>query len=643
MNFKSRGEIATTLTLITLGLMVAGAIAGSRLSQTGPRLESQAITPPSNSCAGNSCLIPGSFCTTCLNPKEQQSCPAGYGVTKVYTCKNFKWQEPPDYLECQAPCAPPAATPQPTSPPSQPTPPPAICGDACTQCILNNRSDILPFYRNNGWDISCNNHNAIVSDWCSVDDLGCRQIQNTTCSSACTGVVRCTGFNFFDGPTNGATLIAGKTYRLEGWARACTSPSGQGFRHALDLHLCQGSSCNYIGAASASDRPDTVSYCGTTQPNQNGWYFDWVIPSDLAGTYTIKAANIATDQKDASGNFKCINWSEKTVSILPATPTPTPICLIPEGCNSPTPPILTPTPTPRLCLQVFTPARNKLTGVCKLFPTSCLPDGWVADRSCVPSPTPPIFTPTPTPICLIPEGCNSPTPPIFTTRPNPPTGLRANCNQTGTRASFLWDRTQDSIEWAVRVNDTENGWEGYIPLPGDSVDDHISAAPNSNTVIYERDTIPGHTYTWWVHGINSSGWSEGTQGPDLICPTDPSVSLPSTATDKIGTLIPPIDPSICEGEGGKCIARAQCVASDPNAIVEAFRGCPIEQICCKSSSKAGGGEIVTGSTNPDFAQAIDCFSKELCNPLQISLFINQLNRWTGLQIQPCEVPCEFKE
>jgi|LGOV01.1.fsa_nt_gb hypothetical protein len=43
----------------------------------------------------------------------------------------------------------------------------------CTQCILSIRPDILPFYERNGWDISPENHNNIIDNWCGIDPPGC--------------------------------------------------------------------------------------------------------------------------------------------------------------------------------------------------------------------------------------------------------------------------------------------------------------------------------------------------------------------------------------------------------------------------------------------------------------------------------------
>jgi hypothetical protein len=40
-------------------------------------------------------------------------------------------------------------------------------------------------------------------------------------------------------------------------------------------------------------------------------------------------------------------------------------------------------PPPEVCIQVITPARNPLTGECRVFPTPCdVPDGWVRVASC---------------------------------------------------------------------------------------------------------------------------------------------------------------------------------------------------------------------------------------------------------------------
>lgn len=50
-------------------------------------------------------------------------------------------------------------------------------------------------------------------------------------------------------------------------------------------------------------------------------------------------------------------------------------------------PILSPSPTGNVCVQVITPARNSRTRECHTFPDACLPEGWVRDESCNLTPT----------------------------------------------------------------------------------------------------------------------------------------------------------------------------------------------------------------------------------------------------------------
>lgn len=63
---------------------------------------------------------------------------------------------------------------------------PGSCGNVCTQCVLSQRTDILPFYQANGWDTSCSNRNAIVANWCSIDPTSCANVKTSTaCRSSC--------------------------------------------------------------------------------------------------------------------------------------------------------------------------------------------------------------------------------------------------------------------------------------------------------------------------------------------------------------------------------------------------------------------------------------------------------------------------
>lgn len=42
-----------------------------------------------------------------------------------------------------------------------------------SKCIIQNRPDILPFYKSNGWNTSENNWDNIIANWCSIDPSGC--------------------------------------------------------------------------------------------------------------------------------------------------------------------------------------------------------------------------------------------------------------------------------------------------------------------------------------------------------------------------------------------------------------------------------------------------------------------------------------
>jgi len=72
------------------------------------------------------------------------------------------------------------------------------CGTAVTQCILDARTDILPFYQQNGWNTSCSNRDNIVNNWCSgLDPNSCNALKTGACS-AFNNSTRCSGGSHFD-------------------------------------------------------------------------------------------------------------------------------------------------------------------------------------------------------------------------------------------------------------------------------------------------------------------------------------------------------------------------------------------------------------------------------------------------------------
>lgn len=74
----------------------------------------------------------------------------------------------------------------------------AYCGTAVTQCILNARPDILPFYQNNGWPTSCSNRDSIVNNWCGIDPTACNNLKSGPCA-AFNNSCRCSGGSHLGG------------------------------------------------------------------------------------------------------------------------------------------------------------------------------------------------------------------------------------------------------------------------------------------------------------------------------------------------------------------------------------------------------------------------------------------------------------
>ncbi len=82
--------------------------------------------------------------------------------------------------------APPGSTIPPTTAPSgSTTTVSGQCGNPCTVCILEKRTDILPFYQSRGWDTSCNNRDAIIDNWCIISPVDCPNAKRDLCGNVC--------------------------------------------------------------------------------------------------------------------------------------------------------------------------------------------------------------------------------------------------------------------------------------------------------------------------------------------------------------------------------------------------------------------------------------------------------------------------
>ncbi|MBN2444864.1 MAG: discoidin domain-containing protein [Spirochaetales bacterium] len=67
------------------------------------------------------------------------------------------------------------------------TPGPTATGAAglsCSECIIHNRPDILPFYAANGWDTGRGNWDNIIANWCGIDAAGCAA-EKAACGTSC--------------------------------------------------------------------------------------------------------------------------------------------------------------------------------------------------------------------------------------------------------------------------------------------------------------------------------------------------------------------------------------------------------------------------------------------------------------------------
>jgi len=99
------------------------------------------------------------------------------------------------------------------------------CGTACTQCILFERPDILPFYGASGWNTACWNRDNIVNNWCSgLDPTACNSLKANECSSYCN-TCRCSGGRHVDGTyidTN-STFCNYKVCGMDNQQYKCTS------------------------------------------------------------------------------------------------------------------------------------------------------------------------------------------------------------------------------------------------------------------------------------------------------------------------------------------------------------------------------------------------------------------------------------
>ena len=94
------------------------------------------------------------------------------------------------------------------------------------------------------------------------------------------------------------------------------------------------------------------------------------------------------------------------------------------------------------------------------------------------------------------------TPPVSI--PSSPAGLTATCPEPGIVATVSWAPVAGATAYALRVDDLSNGWMNSCAVTQNAGDICLD---NVTTPSYRFVTLPGHTYNWWVHALNSAGWS----------------------------------------------------------------------------------------------------------------------------------------
>lgn len=110
--------------------------------------------------------------------------------------------------------------------------------------------------------------------------------------------------------------------------------------------------------------------------------------------------------------------------------------------------------------------------------------------------------------------------------PLSPSGLAGSC--LGTTISTSWSPTAGATYYYLRVrDDTAGSWNP--PIDPTCANNNPSSLGHVCTTYYYSTSynytgVAGHQYSWWVHAGNSYGYSGGTIGPVVSCPSGGSSS-----------------------------------------------------------------------------------------------------------------------
>lgn len=107
---------------------------------------------------------------------------------------------------------------------------------------------------------------------------------------------------------------------------------------------------------------------------------------------------------------------------------------------------------------------------------------------------------------------------------NAPKSVTAVCGKTNdgnkpVGIEVTWDSVTGAKEYAVRIDNLANGWNGDDPDKkannGDTVENHVKGSP------FIKQAQAGTTYRVWVHSVNDSlVYSEKVFAKDVTCPSD---------------------------------------------------------------------------------------------------------------------------
>jgi hypothetical protein len=156
-------------------------------------------------------------------------------------------------------------------------------------------------------------------DECQYDeDCAAAASSTTSTASSTSSVVSCIGSNTYQYlPIYPTPLVLGNTYRFEGWGRTCEGPAGQGVRLALKLDIKPTGILTWIEqTSSAPSEHDAaaVNYCGSLDPNTDGWYYNYTIPTSYpTGPYTFRSRHY--------NDSTCYHTASQAVMITMPTPT----------------------------------------------------------------------------------------------------------------------------------------------------------------------------------------------------------------------------------------------------------------------------------------------------------------------------------